>query len=272
MPFQKTCPWCNKVFSAKLRVAKYCSYSCAARGTPRPQTQPEGKRRLVPCAECKKLFEVGPHLRHNKCCSLECANVKRARSLRENRGPPRPRRPRKQFTKLCRTCGKPFVVTTQNPGKQNCSMECGQKASRQGRKILIAEDLLAREVSSGKTMVQICETLNLSPHVIRNRMAEHGLRLPKRPLKKRVDGYWGYGTKLNHRRIMERHLGRTLLSREGVHHVDGDKINNEIDNLAVTSGTSQHALMHASLQRCAYALFKRGLIGFNRETLEYYLT
>lgn len=47
-----------------------------------------------------------------------------------------------------------------------------------------------------------------------------------------------------HRRIMERVLGRKLRKGETVHHKDGDKLNNSIDNLEVIYN-KDHARMHA---------------------------
>lgn len=46
-----------------------------------------------------------------------------------------------------------------------------------------------------------------------------------------------------HRLIMERHLGRKLLSSEIVHHKDGDKSNNDLENLDVMS-RSEHSRVH----------------------------
>lgn len=43
------------------------------------------------------------------------------------------------------------------------------------------------------------------------------------------------GTKLAHRMIMETHLGRKLKSSEHVHHKDGDKRNNSLSNLVLTT-------------------------------------
>ncbi len=39
--------------------------------------------------------------------------------------------------------------------------------------------------------------------------------------------------KTEHRHVMENHLGRDLDSNEHVYHLDGDPLNNEIDNLVV---------------------------------------
>lgn len=48
-----------------------------------------------------------------------------------------------------------------------------------------------------------------------------------------------------HRRIMEEYLGRRLLPGEDVHHIDGDKLNNEIGNLQVISH-GEHSRLHSS--------------------------
>jgi hypothetical protein len=59
--------------------------------------------------------------------------------------------------------------------------------------------------------------------------------------------------KLAHRLVVERHLGRALLSTELVHHVNGDKRDNRIENLQVVSAkehSAHHLQKHPILKVC----------------------
>lgn len=48
---------------------------------------------------------------------------------------------------------------------------------------------------------------------------------------------------LVHRRIMEEHIGRKLKPTEIVHHIDGNKLNNDISNLKIVS-RKEHIEIH----------------------------
>lgn len=54
--------------------------------------------------------------------------------------------------------------------------------------------------------------------------------------------------RLEHDVVMERRLGRRLLDDEHVHHIDGDKLNNEENNLALVT-RSGHARLHRREER-----------------------
>lgn len=65
-----------------------------------------------------------------------------------------------------------------------------------------------------------------------------------------------------HRRVMEEYLGRKLEPNERVHHIDGNKENNSIDNLYLFSKTGEHTRIHHSLEKLSYELMKLGIIKF----------
>lgn len=70
----------------------------------------------------------------------------------------------------------------------------------------------------------------------------HGRRRRKHPYKQIMDE--NGNNVLEHRHIMEKHLGRKLAPDEHVHHIDGVMDNNSISNLAVLS-PSEHHRLHA---------------------------
>lgn len=45
-----------------------------------------------------------------------------------------------------------------------------------------------------------------------------------------------------HRYVMEQHLGRMLERNEHVHHINGDKLDNRLENLVVLTKAAHHAL------------------------------
>ena len=55
---------------------------------------------------------------------------------------------------------------------------------------------------------------------------------------------------LEHRLIMQNHIGRKLKNYEVVHHIDGNKENNNLDNLKLFNNQSEHRKEHASNALC----------------------
>ena len=74
-----------------------------------------------------------------------------------------------------------------------------------------------------------------------------------------------------HRVVMSEYVNRELKSDEIVHHIDMDKLNNDIDNLWLCN-QSQHGLAHGSFDRLLPDLMKYGgKIAFNRKDGIYYI-
>lgn len=52
-----------------------------------------------------------------------------------------------------------------------------------------------------------------------------------------------------HRLIMEEHLGRLLNSKEVVHHINRNRIDNRIENLILFTGRKEHLSWHRKIKR-----------------------
>jgi hypothetical protein len=53
-----------------------------------------------------------------------------------------------------------------------------------------------------------------------------------------------------HRFVVEEHLGRKLTTKEHVHHINGDRTDNRLENLEVISA-SNHGREHLTAERAA---------------------
>lgn len=67
--------------------------------------------------------------------------------------------------------------------------------------------------------------------------------------------------KADHVEVMENYIGRPLVKGEYIHHIDGQKTNNNINNLYLTNSV-EHSTLHGQLGRLAQEMYRRGYISF----------
>ncbi|MBK7381665.1 MAG: HNH endonuclease [Ignavibacteriales bacterium] len=142
--------------------------------------------------------------------------------------------------------------------------------------------------SKEKNSVQLAKEYGVSPPSIRQALRKYGVKIRKRDqwgknnhmfnIKSNEHPSWkggiifrnGYrmlrdkkhphnmtGYYYEHRLVMEKELCRYLESYEMVHHKDGDKLNNSIENLELVGSRSAHLKMHnAERKRDEYGRFQ----------------
>lgn len=74
------------------------------------------------------------------------------------------------------------------------------------------------------------------------------------------------GYRLKHHLVMEENLGRKLNKSEVIHHINGDKTDNRLENLYLCSSMSQHRDIHKQLESVSFDLVQKGLIKFDHGT------
>ena len=86
--------------------------------------------------------------------------------------------------------------------------------------------------------------------------------------REEVKSNWEHYRK-EHVLVMERYLGRKVRVDEIIHHIDGDKLNNSIDNLDIMRKIKKHRQIHQSLQELGYSLIRAGFICYDKRKKAY---
>ena len=188
------------------------------------------------CQQCGVDYDTFPSQKP-KYCSSRCAGDAK----------------RNGKHKRCELCNERFYVPKSSIDQMYCSKSCARSAAN----LTDANPSYHRDISGENN------PMYGKGHLIsgeRNPM--YGKTKSKCPnwkggRKTRPDGYQrivapddhpypcegkNSGTKyiLEHRRVMEKHLGRYLKPEEVVHHIDGNPRNNSIDNLKLYKSQSDH--------------------------------
>lgn len=150
----------------------------------------------------------------------------------------------------CSQCGKGvYTAPSQLGGVHNCSTQCHKEWIRNRR-------------PEGNRRCRHCKKgFRTNPAYIRRRKSAgiycsrkcHDLhRAIPRKGKRLPSGYvsmHGKHKMTHHRWVMERHLGRKLSTNEHVHHVNGKKWDNRIENLKVLTASEHHHLHGSRWER-----------------------
>jgi hypothetical protein len=176
---------------------------------------------------------------------------------------------RRIINKICPHCGNKFSVTSQSPRKIFCTISCGLYFNN---KRDISREKFEEAVNNTIGLESICTYLNKSAYYIYRCEKWYGIKYKRKQQSLiRSDGYFHYNNQYNHRNIYETKHNIKLLPNEGVHHIDNEKSNNNINNLFKTNSVAEHAKIHKSMEKVGFELFKRGYIGFDKEKKEYFI-
>lgn len=247
----KQCVRCEKQFTPNGPASKFCP-ECRHRRPARVQSKP--------CAQCRNPFKPGSPTA--KYCSRECLNA----SKRYGR-PPR----------LCERCGTEFQPS--GPAARYCSGECrsGTRACEHCGKVFgLMMPERAEDRAGGWTAYKrrFCSdecrvawrSVNLAHRAINSEGYVTMVAPPTEHEDVRDGGYarvnlgtgrYGRGRMLKHRYVMEEHLGRKLLADETVHHISGDKLDNDISNLELWSGKHPKGQRATDLVEYAVEILER---------------
>lgn len=197
-----------------------------------------------PCANCSALVSKPPSKVHGQFfCGWACYDEYRQRTC--------------LVTKPCEACGQP--VTRKGRHKKAhtfCNRECylasefHSEATRKSNLARYPDSRRQVPCFGCGTVVDRPESLMQAKRIFCSRACQkaHAIESPVRQVNaggyvkvfvgRDTPGATGHGHILEHRLVMQEYLGRPLLGHENVHHVNGVRADNRLENLELWS-TSQ---------------------------------